>query len=72
MTTTSTKRASASRLAAKDPTLAAPSRLKLQLYGPPGVGKTWGTLEFPACYYIDTEGGANLLTGSTFLSHLVC
>ena len=60
MTTTSTKRASASRLAAKDPTLAAPSRLKLQLYGPPGVGKTWGTLEFPACYYIDTEGGANL------------
>ena len=55
-----TKRASASRLAAKDPTLAAPSRLKLQIFGPPGVGKTWGTLEFPACYYIDTEGGANL------------
>ena len=49
-----------SKLKAKDPVLAEPSRLKLQIFGPPGVGKTWGVLEWPACYYIDTEGGANL------------
>jgi hypothetical protein len=24
------------------------------------VGKTWGALDFPSAYYIDTEGGANL------------
>lgn len=24
------------------------------------MGKTWGALDFAACYYIDTEGGANL------------
>lgn len=30
------------------------------IFGKPGVGKTWGALDFPSCYYIDTEGGANL------------
>lgn len=49
-----------SKLKAKDPALAEPARLKMQIFGPPGVGKTWGVLEWPACYYIDTEGGANL------------
>jgi hypothetical protein len=49
-----------SKLKGKDPTEAQPSRLKMQIFGPPGIGKTWGVLEWPACYYIDTEGGANL------------
>ena len=56
-----------SKLKAKDPVLAEPSRLKLQIFGPPGVGKTWGVLEWPACYYIDTEGGANLAHYATRL-----
>jgi len=30
------------------------------IFGKPGVGKTWGALDFPSCYYIDTEGGADL------------
>lgn len=33
-------------------------RLKMLVYGPPGVGKTWMTLEFPRPYLIDTERGA--------------
>lgn len=43
-----------------DPKAAKPSRPKILLYGKPGVGKTWGALDFPSVYYIDTEGGANL------------
>ncbi len=31
------------------------------LFGPSGVGKTWMGLSFPKPYYIDTEGGADLL-----------
>jgi hypothetical protein len=49
-----------SKLKAKDPTTAEPSKPKMLIYGKPGVGKTWGSLDFPSCYYIDTEGGANL------------
>ena len=30
------------------------------VYWPPGVGKTWVSLDFPAVYYIDTEGGSDL------------
>jgi hypothetical protein len=30
------------------------------VYGPPGVGKTWTSLDYPNAYYIDVEGGANL------------
>lgn len=56
---TKTKHNNMSKLKAKDPTLAEPSRLKMQIFGPPGVGKTWGVLDW-GCYYIDTEGGANL------------
>ncbi|HEY4831964.1 MAG TPA: AAA family ATPase, partial [Waddliaceae bacterium] len=36
------------------------SRPKITIFGKPGVGKTWGALDFPNVYYIDTEGGADL------------
>jgi len=49
-----------SKLKAKDPKTAEPSKPKLLISGPPGVGKTWFSLDFPSVYYIDTEGGANL------------
>lgn len=50
----------ASKLTAVDPKSAEPSRPKITVFGKPGVGKTWGSLEFPAVYYIDTESGADL------------
>lgn len=50
----------ASKLKAVKPKEAQPSRAKIAIYGKPGVGKTWGSLDFPSVYYIDTEGGANL------------
>jgi len=49
-----------SKLKAHDPKTAAPSKPKILIYGKPGVGKTWQALDFPKCYYIDTEGGADL------------
>lgn len=49
-----------SKLKARDPKTAEPSKPKIMLSGLPGVGKTWGALEFPNVYYLDTEGGANL------------
>jgi hypothetical protein len=49
-----------SRLRAKDPKAAEPSKPKVLIYGKPGVGKTWTALDFPGVYYIDTEGGADL------------
>ena len=49
-----------SKLKAKDPSNAAPSKPKILIFGRPGVGKTWQALDFPKCYYIDTEGGADL------------
>lgn len=49
-----------SKLGAVPPKAAAPSKPKTLIYGPPGVGKTWASLDFPTVYYIDTEGGANL------------
>lgn len=33
-------------------------RLKMFVYGPPKVGKTWASLQFPKPYFIDTERGA--------------
>lgn len=48
------------KLRGKDPTMAEPSRPQVVVFGPPGVGKTWTSLDFPKCYYIDCEGGANL------------
>lgn len=52
--------ATRSRLRAVTPTAAEPSKPKVLIYGKPGVGKTWATLDFPNCFYIDTEGGANM------------
>lgn len=49
-----------SKLKAKDPKAAEPSKPKILIFGRPGVGKTWQALDFPSCYYIDPEGGANL------------
>lgn len=49
-----------SKLKAVDPKTAEPSKSKVLIYGKPGVGKTWTSLDFPSVYYIDTEGGANL------------
>lgn len=49
-----------SRLVAKEPKAAEPSKPKILIFGKAGVGKTWTSLDFPRCYYIDTEDGANL------------
>ncbi len=49
-----------SKLKAKDPTTAEPTKPKVVIYGAAGVGKTWWALSFPSVYYIDTEGGADL------------
>ncbi len=50
----------ASKLKAKEPSAAAPSKPKVLIFGKPGVGKTWTSLDFPGVYYIDSEGGANM------------
>jgi hypothetical protein len=47
-------------LKAKHPKKAKPRKPKFLVFGPAGVGKTWCALDWPACYYIDTEGGASL------------
>lgn len=47
-----------SKLKATKPEAIKPSKPKILIYGPPGVGKTWFSLAFPATFYIDTEGGA--------------
>lgn len=49
-----------SKLKAKSPDDVSPGKTKGMIYGASGVGKTWFTLTFPAPYYIDTEGGADL------------
>jgi hypothetical protein len=46
-----------SKLKAKDPTTAEPSKPKMVIYGPSGVGKTWFAMSFPAVYYIACEPG---------------
>ncbi len=55
-----TKPAKTSRLKAVTPKAAEPSKPKILIYGRPGVGKTWASLDFPSVYYVDTEGGADL------------
>lgn len=47
-----------SALIGVDPTTAEPTKPKMVLYGPPGVGKTWFTISFPCVYYISPEPGA--------------
>lgn len=48
-----------SKLLAISPKAAEPSKPKIMIFGAAGVGKTWSALDFPGCYYIDSEGGAN-------------
>lgn len=48
------------KLKAVDPKQAEPSKPKVLIYGKPGVGKTWTSLDFPSVYYMDTEGGADM------------
>lgn len=50
-----------SKLKAIDPKAAEPSKPKMLIYGKPGVGKTWTSLDYPSVYYIDTEAGADLM-----------
>jgi hypothetical protein len=49
-----------SKLLAVSPEVIEPKKPKILIFGPPGVGKTWTSLDFPSVYYIDTEGGADL------------
>ena len=49
-----------SKLKAKSPKEAIPSKPKILAFGSYGTSKTWGALSFPNAYFIDTEGGANL------------
>lgn len=51
---------SVSKLKAVDPKTAEPKKPKILVYGAPGVGKTWTSLDFPRVYYVDSENGANL------------
>ena len=48
------------KLLAITPEAVEPRKPKVLIFGPPGVGKTWTSLDFPSVYYIDTEGGADL------------
>jgi len=47
-------------LKAIKPTAAKHSRAKISIFGPPGVGKTWGAMGFPGVYYVCTEPGNQL------------
>lgn len=49
-----------SKLKAVPPKTAEPKKPKILIYGKPGVGKTFNALDFPSCYFIDVEEGANL------------
>ena len=48
----------ARQLRARKPKEQRPKKAKVLIHGPAGVGKTWTSLDFPNCYYIDVEGGA--------------
>lgn len=47
-------------LKGKCPSKARPMRPRMAVFGPAGIGKTWGALQWPNSYLIDTEGGASL------------
>jgi hypothetical protein len=49
-----------SKLKAVPPKTAEPKKPKILIFGKPGVGKTYTSLDFPNCYFIDCEGGANM------------
>jgi hypothetical protein len=46
------------KLKAVKPEQAEAPKPKILIYGKPGAGKTWASLDFPKVYYIDTEDGA--------------
>lgn len=48
-----------SKLKAVKPKSAEPSKPKILVFGKAGVGKTYTSLDFPKCYYIDSENGAS-------------
>lgn len=52
------KPARKSKLLAVSPETVEPKKPKVLIWGNAGVGKTWFSLEFPGCFYIDTERGA--------------
>ena len=44
----------------KSPSQAKAPKPKIAVFGAAGVGKTWGSLDWPDCYFVDAEGGAAL------------
>lgn len=48
-----------SKLKAKAPSQVEPSKPKILIFGASGFGKTWFSLDFQNCFYLDTEGGAS-------------
>jgi len=49
-----------SKLKGKQPAQVSPGKIKMMTFAKSGVGKTWLSMDFPAPYYIDCEGGARL------------
>ena len=49
----------ARKLKGKDPDEAKQSKAKILVYGAPGVGKTWVSMDFSRVYYFDIEAGAS-------------
>lgn len=49
-----------SKLKAKSPKEVTPGKIKMMIFSKSGIGKTWISMDFPAPYYIDSEGGARL------------
>ncbi len=47
-------------LKATDPKAAKPAKPKILIFGKPGAGKTFASIDFPGVYYIDVENGASL------------
>jgi hypothetical protein len=47
------------KLKGKDPGECVQKKAKTLIFGAPGVGKTWTSLDFARVYYIDVEGGAS-------------
>lgn len=53
-----TKSKPRSKLLAVSPETVEPKKPKVLIWGRGGVGKTWFSLQFPGCYYVDSERGA--------------
>lgn len=50
---------SVSKLKAVKPKTVEPSKAKVLIFGEAGVGKTFFSLDFPSCFFVDAEGGAS-------------